>query len=252
MSGSLPVINLGSELQIPTYFLVISLAFCLTILWMVRRAQKLQISVTTALDLALVVMVSGFLGSRIFHILFEAPGYYAEDPLRALEFWMGGYVWYGGVIAGTVAGVGFLKWKKQPLLKWLDFAAPLCAFGYALGRASCLLTGCCYGGICTLPSGFSFRYPTQAFAVIWESALVFGLLALERSRERETAPGWLQATGQVFFIWAGLHALGRIIMEAFRADNRGPKPLGLSIAIWISFAILAISISVLKKNSKSR
>ena len=242
LSGFLPAIRVGG-LDIPVYFIVISIAFCVCIAWLVRRADRRpSLDRNQALDLALVVMLAGFVGARAFHVLFEEPAFYLESPLRALEFWNGGFVWYGGAILSILGGILYARRKKMPIALWLDAFAPVVALGYALGRVACLLTGCCFGAVCSLESGAQFRYPTQAFAVVWELAVLGALLAMEWRRRKPDVPAWLMPSGRVFLVWLALHSIGRIIMEAFRADPRGPELLGLSISTCLSAALLAVAI----------
>ena len=44
--------------------------------------------------------------------------------------------------------------------------------------------------------------------------------------------------GQIFGVWLTVHGLGRLLMESFRDDFRGPEPLGFSISTGLS--VLAI------------
>lgn len=231
LSGHFPILSFGEDLEIQTYFIVISLVLCLCVLWTVRRTSRLGLGRNAALDIFLVVMIFGFLGARLFHVIFEEPKYYLESPFRIFEIWRGGFVWYGGVILGAFAGVATVRYKKLPLRTWLDFFAPIAALGYGLGRIACFLAGCCYGAVCVLSDGSKIRHPTQLYAVAWELAVVVALLRLEN---RSLRPG------SVFAAWVVLHSIGRVIMEHFRADPRGPEPLGLSLATWISGILIAI------------
>jgi phosphatidylglycerol:prolipoprotein diacylglycerol transferase len=195
-----------------------------------------------ALDISMVLMIAGFVGARLFHIIFEEPSYYGEDPWRIFEIWKGGFVWYGGAILGGLSAVTFLRLKREPMAPWLDLFAPICALGYALGRVACWMTGCCFGDICELPSGFRFRHPTQLYAIVWELAALAILLALEKRKPelRRRRPG------RLFAVWILLHCLGRIFMEVFRADPRGPEPLGISIATWLSLTLITITLACFK------
>ena len=68
----------------------------------------------------------------------------------------GGLVYYGGLIGATVAGIGYLRWKKLPVWKIADILAPSIALGSVFGRIGCLLNGCCYGRACDLPWAIHF------------------------------------------------------------------------------------------------
>jgi len=227
------------------YFFVISLTFCLSILWLVRRTDARGLGRNQALDLALVLMISGFLGARLAHVVFEEPAYYAENPWRVFEVWKGGFVWFGGAIAGGLAGILFARSRKLEPPLWLDLFAPIAAFGYAAGRVACWIVGCCYGAYCHLFEGVTFRYPTQAFAVFWESGILTLLLYLEHLRRTARAPLWAQKPGRLFSLWILLHSIGRMIMEQFRGDPRGPEPFGLSLATWISLGLI-LSVAVIE------
>ncbi|MCM2280420.1 MAG: prolipoprotein diacylglyceryl transferase [Bdellovibrionaceae bacterium] len=260
-----PVLQEGDAFAIPTYYLIISFAFCVAVIWLSRRSEAAGLPRTTTMDTAFVVMVAGFLGARGLHILYEAPEIYLAEPQRVWRFWEGGFVWYGGALGGFAAGVGFLKWRGWTLGPWLDVFAPIAAGGYALGRVACLLTGCCHGAVCTLASGTQFRYPTQAFAVVWELSTMCGLLWLEKRRTRQlpakrprSQPIWLSNPGLLFAVWVLAHGFGRIVMEMFRGDDRGPTLGGWSLSIILSLLAILAAVawslqqlrSVQTKNSK--
>lgn len=227
------------------YFFVVSLTFCISLLWLVRRTDARGLSRNQALDLALVIMLAGFIGARLTHVVFEEPVYYSKDPWRVLEFWRGGFVWFGGALVGGFSGALWARNRKLDLPTWLDLFAPILALGYASGRIACWVVGCCYGAYCHLFEGVTFRYPTQAFAVVWEAGVLALLLNYEKKRREARAPLWLQKPGRLFSIWLILHSCGRVIMEWFRADPRGPEPLGLSLATWISL-VLILSVAVVE------
>lgn len=241
-SGYLPTLELGSGISIPTYFLVISFAFCLCVLWLVRRAKVEHLSRNTALDIALALMISGFIGARLFHVLFEAPSYYIEDPVRVFHVWQGGFVWYGGALAGAAGALAMIRYRKLSFGRWADLFAPLAALGYALGRVACFFTGCCFGDVCHIVPGHLFRYPTQLFAVAWELGVLALVLGVENRKRQRSAPQWFRPNGRIFALWLVLHSIGRIIMETFRADDRGPALAGLSVSTWISLGLIAATV----------
>ncbi len=243
-----PVIEIGT-FTIPTYVLIISLIFSGGIFWLLGRAQIYQLDRTIALDLALVVMISGFLGSRLLHIVFEEPQYYWENPLEVFKVWQGGFVFYGGLVSAWFSGVYFVKRKKQNIWIWHDVFAPIVSLGYSLGRVACFLAGCCYGrateafwgvrfppGV-SAPTGIKL-HPTQLYASFWELGVFLILIALER-RQKNRLP-----MGMLFSIWLVLHACGRLLMEYFRIDHRGPLFLGISISSALSIALIIFGLTL--------
>lgn len=237
----IPVLHLG-PLELPTYYLVISLVVSASVIWSARRADQLQRSKTVTLDLALVLMVCGFIGARLFHVFYESPSYYFQYPYAVFYVWQGGFVYYGGALAAAAGAFFYLRAKKLPFLSWGDFAAPVLSFAYGAGRLACYLNGCCFGRVCDVDGS---RYPTQLMAFGFEMAIVAALLFLEKKR-------YFKNPGQLFFFWILLHSINRMIMEYFRDDERGPTPLTLSISTWISLALFTVSVLFLWLNSRFR
>jgi len=236
-------------LSVPIYFTWISFVTCLCILWLFKRAERLRLPQVKALDAAFFALVFGFIGARAFHIIFEIPKFYLENPSQIFRVWQGGFVFYGGLIFGYLGGLWSLKRKSsEPLLTWHDCFAPILAGGYALGRMACFFQGCCYGKVCDLPWALpiteihsngafleSLRHPTALYAIFWELAVLFVLIYKDKK--------WSQQKGRLFFTWLGLHGLGRILMEFFRGDPRGLEPMGLmSLSSFISLFLIGFSV----------
>lgn len=253
--GPLPEINLGF-VTLPTYYTILSLTYCLAIYWFYKRCESRNLSQRHAMNIGLIILFAGFLGARLFHILFEHPAHYWENPIQILYFWQGGFVFYGGFIVAYIAA--FIYARKLQLTFWLwhDTAAPVLAGGYALGRLACFAVGCCYGAVCDWPWGVKVdqadlqngiittvvRHPTQLYAVGLE-LLTLGFLIWYEKRK--------PPLGNVFLVWVILHSTGRIIMETFRDDPRGGHYWGLTISIWISLIFIVIAKFVLFKKNKA-
>ncbi|RME17040.1 MAG: prolipoprotein diacylglyceryl transferase [Bdellovibrio sp.] len=240
----LPFIKITSSFYIPTYTLIISLVYCFCLWYLIKRAKKKRYDIKITLDLALIFMIAGFVGARLFHVFYEAPQYYKVHPLDILKIWRGGFVFYGGAITIALSFIWFLKSKKQPLLYWADLWAPVLAIGYGLGRLACFFNGCCYGKVCSLPWAVHFpgtphpelaRHPTQLYATAW-GLLNFALLITLESLKVKRKPG------DLFFLWLFIHAIGRLMMEHFRDDDRGQFILNLSISSWISLGLIVLSL----------
>lgn len=237
-----PIIEITPTFGIPTYYLFVSLGFCLSLLWVVRRAEQSHLSREITLDVSLIVMISGFVGARLFHVFYENPEYYFENWIRLVEFWNGGFVFYGGALLAGLFAVMYLHFKTKGLFEgYLDLFAPVASFSYIWGRAACFLTGCCYGKYCELPWAISGRHPTQLYAAFWELGTLLILLGCEKIPAQSRRPTFLANSGSVFYLWMILHACGRLLMEAFRDDFRGPI-LGLSISSWISMALILLGL----------
>lgn len=233
-----PFIRITSSFMIPTYYLVISLMGVFSLFWITTRARKYQLSYKLCLDLSLIIMVMGFVGARLMHVFYESFDYYQEDFLRIFYFWDGGFVFYGGALLAALSALFFLhKTATKETEIYLDLFAPVLSFTYAAGRVGCLLAGCCYGKFCELPWAIAGRHPTQLYASLWELGVLCILLGLESIPRKYRQPAFLRYPGKVFYLWMILHSIGRLLMESFREDFRGPS-LGLSISSWISWILI--------------
>jgi phosphatidylglycerol---prolipoprotein diacylglyceryl transferase len=245
--GPWPQVKLSSSIQLPTYYVVLSALLLGIVYFINRRSYQKQYSGTTAFDLFFTVMICGFIGARLFHVLFEQPQFYWQNPAWIFYFWQGGFVFYGGVVGGFLGGWLALKIKKQSFTGWLDFFTPVISLGYAVGRIACFYTGCCYGKVCDLPWAYGFRqqdlmtglertvyrHPTQLYAVVFELMLFFFILKLEKTK-------WAQAvSGRVFATWLAIHASTRFFIELLRDDDRGLTVGPLSLSMLLSLIFLA-------------
>lgn len=225
-----PFINLFS-VQISTYFLVISVACTIGTIWFLKRAEARLLSRVTAIDLTLVGLAGGFIGARLLHVFWEDPAFYQAHPFAMLEVWNGGFVFYGGVLGMWMAVTLFCVARREPFWFWADVAIIPISLGYAIGRLACFFNGCCYGKVCELPWAVymqgGLRHPTQLYATFWELMILAVLLKIEPR---------IRMAGTLFCTWLVLHSLGRVIMEYFRDDNRGPLMYGLTISTWLSLA----------------
>jgi phosphatidylglycerol---prolipoprotein diacylglyceryl transferase len=234
--------------------LMISLGSLLGVIWFLKRTP--QEDEGLAINTTLIGLVAGFIGARLFHVIYEEPAFYLKDLRLVFEVWRGGFVYYGGLVTGVWFAYSYLKKRTMRIEPWLDRAALPLGLAYAVGRLGCFFNGCCYGRVCDLPWGLKFpshigfgmallpRHPTQLYAAIFEMISILILMNLERRR-------WFSWKSQLFWTWASLHAVNRLIMEHWRDDDRGFMPAGISISTLISLVLLAFAARTLWKHKKA-
>ena len=228
-------------IQIPSYFLVISLTYSILIYLSVLKAEKERKNIRTLFSLMLILIVSSGIGARAFHVIWESPGQYTSDPIKILQFWHGGFVFYGGLLFSAFTMCTYLAYNRLDFFEWTDFFAPIVAFGYGIGRLACLLEGCCYGTMCDLPWAINGRHPTQLYSIFLELILALLLFALSRKSDRQGRFDFgkhIFDSGSLTGIWMTGHGLNRFIVEQWRDDFRGPLISGWSISRWIAVIIL--------------
>ena len=223
-----------------SYGLSVALAMMLTLYLASRRSAKAGIRYSDAVDLLFVIFISGMAGARLFYVLQHWDSF-RTDPVAAFRFTEGGLVWYGGFLSSVFSGVVFCRYKKEPVLRWADFFAPLLAFAHALGRVGCFLNGCCYGA--RVDSFLGVRFPDETFGrhpvQIYESLALAGLgAALLILSAKKRHPGEISA-----FYLLGYGFL-RFVLEFLRGDQ--DLYFYLTIPQWISVSLVIFSILFLK------
>lgn len=233
-----PFIDIGF-IHLPTFYLVMSIALLMVLSFLSAQIEKNKnFDRKIAFDLALVIMVFGFLGGRLFHVVYEEPRYYMKFPLQIFQFWNGGYVYFGGMLSALIASRFFLNSRGEKFLTWADFMAPVLSLMYGLGRLACFFEGCCYGKTCSLPWAINGLHPTQLYMVIAELVVFNIVLKLKADTE-----------GKIFFTWLTLHSFSRFVIEFYRNDDRGLMVGNcLSISQIISLVLIVLSIYFLKSN----
>jgi phosphatidylglycerol---prolipoprotein diacylglyceryl transferase len=134
------------KLPIPTFGLVVAVAVAIATGVTRSETRRLEAagqipSATHAIvgELAMVCLLVGLVGARVFDIL-DHPVAFLADPL-AMIFTRTGFSIYGGLCFGIATGVIFLKRRGIAIAPMLDAAAPALMLGYAIGRLGCQLAG---------------------------------------------------------------------------------------------------------------
>jgi phosphatidylglycerol:prolipoprotein diacylglycerol transferase len=229
-----PVLFHIGEIAIPSFWMMAFLGFFVGLLVVRRAVLERGYDVRAAYDMVLWAYVGGWIGARLF-VIPSGWNYFVEDPIAFLLS-SSGWVWYGGVVGGTVAVLGWAHSTGMPLAVAGDIMAPALAIGLAIGRIGCQLAGDGDYGIPTsLPWGMSYPdgvvpttervHPTP----IYEMLLYLAIFAvLWRQRTRALPAGNL--IGQ-YLLYTGAARLG---VEFLR---RNPAWLvGLTTAQWFSIA----------------
>lgn len=161
-----------------------------------------------------------WLGAKILFLLSVDSKYYDQ-----LSFWTGGgFVFFGGLIFGSIFTLLFFKINKIPLSA-INAFMPALAFSHAVGRFGCFLTGCCYGDLIT----DDLRHPVQLYESIF--LLLLGVWLQKRLRLG-------MGTIKIYFV---SYACFRFLIEFIRGDDyRGIYLGGISTSQFISLFIILL------------
>jgi phosphatidylglycerol---prolipoprotein diacylglyceryl transferase len=183
--------------------------------------------------------VGGLVAARLW-IIVDAWDRFVAAPL---EFVLtgGGFVWYGGLLGGTLAVTIFFRRNGIPWLVGADAVAPALALGQAIGRIGCQLSGDGdWGAETTLPWGMAYPYAVVGWdkapgvrvhpTPVYEMALYLAIFAVLWRTRREPS-----ADGSTFAWYLVLASLARFAVEFVRVNPR--VALGLTEAQWTALAL---------------
>src|SRR5215510_13942275 len=208
-------------MHLRSYGLMMAVAFVVGTFLGLREARRLSLDEDKVVNVILVTLVASVLGARMLYVLEHLPEFRREWT-SALALWQGGLTLYGGIAAGTFAGLVAARRFQLPVWITADALTPAVALGTMFGRIGCFLNGCCYGRPTDLPWGVVFPHDSFAFLEFGDQPVhpsqlynaLAGLvlfLVFQLTRKRFKVPGVMFWTFIVAF------ALIRIPLDLTRA-----------------------------------
>ncbi|MDP6034759.1 MAG: prolipoprotein diacylglyceryl transferase [Verrucomicrobiota bacterium] len=222
------------------------------------RGTRIGLKADDISNLFFWIIVSGIIGAKLLYVINHWDG---KEPLKNLILDRSGLVFHGALIGTTIAILIFTHKNNISLWDAFDTLAPSFSLGHALGRIGCLMTGCCYGKLCSLPWAVQFPKDSMPYASqvkqglleqsathslhihptqIYESFLNFALYGMLAWLFRKRKFG-----GQIVATYVLGYAGLRFFMEFLRGDNRGrlwfdsiTSGQGISILLLIGGGVL--------------
>ncbi len=109
-------------------------------IWLTAKAgEKRGVDPKFVWDSGLWIVVAGFIGARLGHIVLYDFAFYLLNPAEVFRVWHGGFSSLGGFIGSALFGVWYLKRKKVDVWKYADAAALGLPWGWMIGRIGCFL-----------------------------------------------------------------------------------------------------------------
>ncbi|HLI09154.1 MAG TPA: prolipoprotein diacylglyceryl transferase [Ktedonobacteraceae bacterium] len=190
-------------------------------------------------DMLLWVIIPAVVGARLYYVFIQSSrgpnglGEYLAHPIEILEVWRGGIHIYGALIFGGIAVLLFVRWRRLPLLIYLDSIALGLLVGQVIGRLGNFFNQELYGPPTTLPWGLridpahrvapynnltlypeSTRFqPLFLYEMIWNTIGFFLLLWIARRFSKQLRNGDLLL---LYLIW---YPFGRFFLEFMRSDS---------------------------------
>ena len=218
------------------------------------RAARQKLDRDCVFYLIIWCLVGGICGAKLLYWITEWKSI-LQNPDFLLDSIADGFVVYGGIIGGILAGWLYCRHKKISFLKYFDLAVPSVALAQGIGRIGCLLAGCCYGSETSGFFSITFRtsdfapnnvalIPTQIYSSILDF-IHFGILLLIAEHKK--------SDGQVAAFYLIFYSMGRFILEFFRGDlirgSVGVLSTSQFISLFTGFAGAVMLYVVSKKKS---
>jgi len=222
-----PEIAHWGVVHVRSYGLMLAAAFLFGTWLALRECRRRGLDEDKVVNVILAALVAGVLGARLLYVL-EHVAEFRREWGSVLALWQGGLTLYGGVVAGTFAGLVAARRQGLPMWTVADALTPSFAIGTAFGRVGCFLNGCCYGRPTALPWGVHF--PSDSFAglefgnaAVHPSQLYFALAGLGLFGITVAARRRLGVPGHLFWLFLMLFAVVRVPLDFTRAYEPGSE-----------------------------
>jgi prolipoprotein diacylglyceryl transferase len=189
-------------------------------------------------EVALWGFPAGLIGGRLYFLATS----WNEVPKHwwgPIAVWDGGLGIWGGVLAGTLAGLWVLRRRGADIPAFIDAAAPALLVAQSIGRVGNYFNQELFGRPTTLPWGleidpahrpagnaaFATFHPTFLYEILWNLSLAALIVWLDR--RRAVRPGGL------FALYVAGYSLGRVGEELLRVDP-AHHVLGLRLNFFVA------------------
>ena len=234
--------------DIAYYGITIAVAILFAMLLVFVRAKHSGQDVNDYENLAILGIIFGIIGARIYYVIFSWSDY-REDIKSVFNIRQGGLAIYGGIIAGFLTAYLYAKVKKLSFWQVADTVCIGFPAGQMIGRWGNFFNREAFGEY--TDSLFAMRLPIDAVrAGDVTDRMREHVTAVDGVRTIQVHPTFLYEsvwclviliillvmsyrgknlfTGQVFLTYLGLYGLGRVLIEGLRTDQLKVGPVAVS------------------------
>jgi len=239
-------LDLG-PLSVHVYGLLLALGVVLAVKMTMVRWGKRGGEPNEILDGALVVVLAGVVGARLYHVITDYQRFDDGEWVDAFKVWNGGLAIWGAVLGGGAA-VAYLTWRKHAsALAVSDCVVPGLFFAQALGRWGNWFNQELFGKPTDLPWGLEISpekrpvgyeasetfHPTFLYESIY--CLLGGIALLWMDKHLRLKRGQLTA------LYVVIYTFGRFFFENLRIDD-AHDILGLRVNAWVSIVLFGFGV----------
>ena len=228
------------------YGLLITAGFLLAALYLIKRAESLELTRDNVLDLVIMAVPFGLIGARIYYIVFNASEYFGPGNWHNIFMIRnGGLAVYGGVIGGGIAFYVYSRIKKIPIGKLFDAAGFGLFIGQAVGRWGNFFNREVIGIETSVPwrmgltsgSTITYHHPVFLYESLWN---IIGFILLHIFSKKSERKFY----GQYFLFYVAWYGFGRYMIEGIREVEDSLFILASFTDIRVSQLLAALSFSL--------
>ena len=206
------------------------------------QAKKRGIKDDIILNLAIIGVIGGIVGARLFYIVFYNPSFYFTHPLDIFKITEGGLSIHGGLLVAMAAGYIYSVKVKISFFKLADIFVVAVALAQGIGRVGCDVFGKVMLHIMPwgINIGGNILHPAQVYEFILDYIL---FTFLWRKSEKQKYEGELFVTYIIGF------SIIRGTVEFFRINPVIWGPFTISHLLSLVFIIVGLIIRAYLKRS---
>lgn len=227
-------------IRIQAWGTMVALGFLAAIWAAARRSARQGIDHKQVWEVAPWILLSAFVGARLFHVLFYDLGWYLVHPWDAINPALPGFSMMGGLLGGLAAGLAYVWRKKLDAWKMADLVAYVLPLGTGIGRIGCFLIHDHPGTFTDFflgvnyPDGVRHDHGLYLSLLGWAMLIVFIILGKKPRKEGFFAGWYLVGDGVV-----------RFCLDFYRIGD--VRYGGLTPTQWLLFLTISLGIVILRK-----
>lgn len=245
--------------HIAYYGLIIAVGMLIAMALVFREAKRTGQNVDDYYDLAILVIIFGVIGARLYYVAFEWDTY-KNDLLSIFKTRNGGLAIYGGILAGMLTCYIFSRYKKLSFLKLVDTAIIGLLIGQIVGRWGNFMNREAFGGYTNnlfamqikldevggvitksiqnhikVVDGIEYIqvHPTFLYESLWNLALIIIIVIFRKYKKFD---------GQIMCWYMIGYGIGRFIIEGLRTDQLIVPGIHVAVSQIVSIAMVIFGI----------
>lgn len=240
-------LQIGS-LQVYWYAIFIVFGIALSLVLLHFTKNKYGIAYEEFLEIAILTLISGFIGARLFYVLFNLD-YYLENWVQVFNTRNGGLAIFGGIIFGGLTSYIVCRKKNINFLDFCDLVVPYLVLTQGIGRLGNFFNVEAYGtvthnifrmGIQTY-NGYIEVHPCFLYEMVG-CIIIFIVLKILQKRQKYQ--------GEILSFYLILYGILRFFVESLRSDSL--IFLSFKVSQFISLVCIILGTSIYIKNKLCR